>query len=94
MKRIGWIATLLCLAWVMTGCSNSDDQSDKPTDDGSTPAAADSGSDTTGGSVDSSKGTEVVAKEMAGKGGQKVNDAVGSALWKSVTGDTGDKPEE
>ncbi|NQU25470.1 MAG: hypothetical protein HQ567_29655 [Candidatus Nealsonbacteria bacterium] len=94
MKRIGWIATLLCLAWVMTGCSNSDDQSGKPAVDGSTPAAGDDSPSTAGGAVESSSETKAVAKQMAGKGGQKVNDAVGNALWKSVAGDTDDEPKE
>ncbi len=93
MKRIGWIATLLCLAWVMTGCSNSDDQGGEPAGGGSTPAAGGDRSGTAGGSVESSPETEAVAEQMAGKGGQKVNDAVGNALWKSVSGKTDDTPK-
>ncbi len=94
MKRIGWIATLLCLAWVMTGCSNSDDPSVEPADKGAKPVAGDDDSGTAGGSVESSRGTEAVAEEMAGKGGMKVNAAVGKALWKGVTGGTDEDSKE
>ena len=92
MKRIGWIAMLLCMALVMTGCSNSDDQNGKPDGDDSAPATGSAtggdGSGTAGGSGDLGTGTEAAAKSMAGKGGAKVTQAVGKALKNSVTGST------
>ena len=89
MKRIGWIAMLLCTALVMTGCSNSDDQNGKPEGGDSAPAAGGDDSGSAGGSDDLGTGTEAAAKSMSGKGGNKVTGAVGNALLKSVTGSTG-----
>ena len=96
MKRIGWIAMLLCAALVITGCSKSDDENGKPAGDDSAPAAGSAtggGSGTAGESADLGAATEAAAKPTAGKGGKKVAGAVGNALWKSVTGDT-DKDDE